>query len=146
MQGKKGAFLFNVTPLHWLIFEHKKFLSRARSLLIVSYKICYLYQDITPPKKENTVIKHVVMWKIDKDHIDQAVENLLSMNGKIEGMKNLQVGKNFNSNNTAFDLILINEFESKEALDFYQNHPEHLIVKKYLKSVTSQAAVVDFAF
>ena len=86
------------------------------------------------------------MWKIDKDHIDQAVKNLLSMNGKIEGMKNLQVGKNFNSNNTAFDLILINEFESKEALDFYQNHPEHLIVKKYLKSVTSQAAVVDFAF
>ena len=92
------------------------------------------------------MIKHVVMWKINTDQIDLAVEKLLSMDGKIEGMKNLSVGKNFNPNSTAFDLILINEFETKDELDLYQNHPDHLEVKKYLGGVTSEAAVVDFEF
>lgn len=92
------------------------------------------------------MIKHVVMWKISEENINMAVKKLRAMDGKIDVMKNLQVGKNFNTQSRAFDLILINEFDSREALDLYQNHPVHLKVKEYLGTVTTQAAVVDFEF
>ena len=35
-------------------------------------------------------------------------------------------------------------FESTEALEIYQNHPDHEVVKEFVKDVRSDRACVDF--
>ncbi len=93
------------------------------------------------------MIKHIVFWKINED-LDKAVvlpkmkEQLLSLQGKIEGLKSMEIGYNFN--NGDFDIALYSVFESKEALEVYANHPSHLVVKKFVHSVIINRASVDY--
>jgi hypothetical protein len=98
------------------------------------------------------MIKHIVMWKI-KDFAEGASkqENLLrvkamleDMRGKIPGMLALEVGLNFETSDTASDISLYTEFESREALDAYQIHPEHMKVKSFLPLIRLERRVVDY--
>jgi hypothetical protein len=106
---------------------------------------------ITKSKKEH-MIKHIVLWTF-KSSADsrQKQENLLiakekleAMGGKIPGLQKIEVGISFQSNNGAWDLALYSEFESKEALQEYQVHPEHLKCVGFLRNVRDQRAVVDY--
>ena len=98
------------------------------------------------------MIKHIVMWKL-KDFSEGAgrLENMQKMksmlealNGRIPGLLNLEVGFNINTSNTDFDLVLYSEFKDERALETYQNHPEHLIVKEFVGKVREKRAVVDY--
>ena len=78
------------------------------------------------------MIRHVVMWNVAgateperamaRTTVKTAFE---SLRNRIPGMTHLEVGADFSAADYACDLILVADFESREALDAYATHPEH---------------------
>ena len=95
------------------------------------------------------MIIHIVNWKL-KDTTEKlnnaklAKEKLEALKGRIENLEKIEVGINFNESEAAFDLVLYSEFKTKEDLDIYQNHPEHLKAAAFVKSVVEKRVVVDY--
>ena len=98
------------------------------------------------------MIKHIVMWKIkdlhegaDKDQImDRIKEELEGLKSFIPEIKTMEIGRNSNELPTSFDIALYSEFDSKEDLDVYKEHPEHVKVAQFVRQVTTDAVVVDY--
>lgn len=97
------------------------------------------------------MVKHIVFWKLKEEAngmnkeanaaaIKQKLEDL---NGKIEGCLKLEVGFDFLHSPESADLVLYSEFESKEALDFYANHPLHKAVMPFIAEARSERRVID---
>ena len=98
------------------------------------------------------MVKHIVFWRL-KEFAEgsKKQENALkvkamleNMRGKIPGMLKLEVGLDFDGSDTASDISLYTEFESRNALDAYQIHSEHMKVKEFLPLVRSERRVVDY--
>jgi tRNA(His) 5'-end guanylyltransferase len=98
------------------------------------------------------MIKHIVFWNL-KDYAAGAskAENALKikaqlegLNGKIKEIKFLEVGINNNDNPAAYDIALYSEFATKEDLDIYQRHPEHLKAGELVGKVRTDRRVVDY--
>lgn len=98
------------------------------------------------------MIKHIVMWKLKeetdgkskKDNAKKMQELLEGLRGKIDGVKSIELGINLNNTTAAYDVVLYSEFDSMEALDAYQVHPEHVKAAGFVKSITIDRAVVDY--
>jgi hypothetical protein len=98
------------------------------------------------------VIKHIVLWKL-KDSFEgmskketaarlkAALENL---RGKIKEIQLLEVGIDFNGADTASDISLYSEFKTRQDLETYQKHPEHLKVAELVKQITVERRVSDY--
>ena len=71
----------------------------------------------------------------------QMLENLM---GAVPSLKSIDVGMNFSEEERAMDLSIITAFESKEDLDAYAIHPEHLKVVDFIKTVVDYSKVVDY--
>ncbi|MDF2632840.1 MAG: Stress responsive alpha-beta barrel protein, partial [Caproiciproducens sp.] len=69
-------------------------------------------------------------------------QKLEALEGIVDGFLKLEVGINFNPD--GFDVCLYSEFSSKEALNAYQVHPEHVLVKEYVPIITCDRAVADY--
>ncbi len=94
------------------------------------------------------MIKHIVMFNF-KD--ENKKENLIKAKKMLEGLlesvptlKSIEVGINFSKESRAMDLSLYSEFDTIEALKLYANHPEHLEVVKFIKSVATESKVSDY--
>ena len=62
-------------------------------------------------------------------------------------MVNIEVGLNFNDTDAASDVVLVSEFETKEDLNTYQNHPEHKAVgATYVRPYVAERRVCDYEF
>ena len=93
------------------------------------------------------MIRHIVLFKIKDEfraEIPDMVEKFYGMKGKIEGLVNLEAGADFLHSDRSYDIALITEFESREALDADQTHPVHLPVKKRMHEVRSASVACDF--
>lgn len=95
------------------------------------------------------MIKHIVFWKIKEDLdfggvYEEMKIRVEDMNGQIPGLHKVELGKDFNKSDVAFDVVLYSELENKEALTKYQDHPMHQLVKEFIGAVTSDRAVVDY--
>jgi len=71
-------------------------------------------------------------------------EKLNALVSKIDELKSIEVGIDFNQSDRAFDLSLYSTFDSKEDLKAYAVHEEHLKVVSLIKEVTSESKVVDY--
>ena len=100
------------------------------------------------------MIKHIVLYKLKEiENEDQkaVVRNkiktaLLSLKDKFKEVKYIEVGLNHELNSDSFDICLITHFETLEDFNFYQDHPEHLKVKEFVKANASERAAVDYEF
>ena len=100
------------------------------------------------------MIKHIVMWKLidyyegkTKNEIAETIkENIEALKEVIPQIKEVEVGINFNSSDAAFDLCLYSVFDSREDLEIYQNHPQHLKIAEYIAKVRTQRVVCDYEF
>jgi hypothetical protein len=98
------------------------------------------------------MVKHIVMLKLkDTENRIEKLENALQLKKAIEALgykidevKYMEVGLNYNEKPTAFDLVLTSTFDNGEALDAYRQHPEHIKVLGFLDEVTEKTAVVDY--
>ena len=98
------------------------------------------------------MVRHIVFWNL-KDEADGCTkrengeimkEKLEALVGKVDGLRKAEVGFNFTEG--GYDLYLYSECDSKEALAFYQNHPEHGKVKEFVHKVIRDRAVCDSEF
>lgn len=99
------------------------------------------------------MIKHIVIWKLknktwpleeckDALAIKEALEHLV---GEIPGLLKVEVGFDYRQKETSGDIVLYSEFESKEALENYQNHPEHVKVgKTIVRPATYDRKMIDY--
>ncbi len=98
------------------------------------------------------MVRHIVMWKMapspDAEERAKAIkENLEALRGKIDAIKNIEVGINFNETDSAADVVLVSDFESAAKLNEYQNHPAHKAVgAAYVRPYVSERRVCDYEF
>ena len=96
------------------------------------------------------MIVHIVMFKFKDENKTQNIKivekELNELGRKIDVLKSIEVGINFNVSERAFDLSLYSTFETKEDLKTYATHEEHLKVLTLIKEVTQESKVVDYIF
>ena len=97
------------------------------------------------------MIKHIVMWKVRGDDPTTRGHNLTllraefeSLRGRIPGLLHLEVGIDESRIDYAFDVVLVTEFASREALAAYAEHPEHLRVRRALGDLRTARHQVDY--
>ena len=94
------------------------------------------------------MIVHIVMFKFKEANRDSNLkkveEKLNSLVSKIDELKSIEIGINFNHSQRAFDLSLYSTFDSKEDLNTYALDEEHQKVVSFIKEVTSESKVVDY--
>lgn len=98
------------------------------------------------------MLKHIVMWKF-KDQAEGKTreencrfikERLEALPSSISVIRSLEVGINAYPGPMSADMVLITEFESKDDLDLYAVHPEHVKVSDYVAKVRDSRSVVDY--
>jgi len=97
------------------------------------------------------MINHIVLFKLkdypkeDKAKVIEELKTLLeALKEKIDEVKYLEVGVNFELETKSYDIALISHFESPDDLDAYRVHPEHLKVVERIKETTLERAAVDY--
>ena len=95
------------------------------------------------------MIRHIVLfWLKERDPalLNETVEKLVSMRGKIEGMTSLEAGADFAHTPRSCDICLCESFESREALEKYRTHPVHLPVQAHMHQVMERSQSADFEY
>lgn len=97
------------------------------------------------------MIKHIVMWNVRGDDAEAHARNVAllksefeSLRGRVPGLLHLEVGVDESRIDYACDVVLYTEFESREALAAYAQHPEHLRVRRTLGDLRSARHQVDY--
>ncbi|MDF2633690.1 MAG: Stress responsive alpha-beta barrel protein [Pelosinus sp.] len=80
------------------------------------------------------------------ENIAKTRDVLLSMQGKIEPLRDLQVEVNIRPGESSYDIILITRFASLQDLEAYLVHPVHVEVSKYIVDVLDTGAVVCYEY
>jgi heme-degrading monooxygenase HmoA len=97
------------------------------------------------------MLKHIVMWNVRGDdattrarHVAQVKAAFESLRGRVPGLLHLEVGVDESRIDYACDVVLYTEFDSREALAAYAEHPEHLRVKRALGDLRIARHQVDY--
>lgn len=93
------------------------------------------------------MVRHIVFWRVkgDKKAVGEKIRaELLALRGLIPELREIEVGLNFNSDSSAYDVALYSTFDSRAELETYQNHPEHKRVAMFIQSVREERVVVDY--
>lgn len=97
------------------------------------------------------MVKHIVMWSFQDSLNEEAKkeaalkikEDLNRLVGIVPGLVSLQVVTDVMASST-HNIGLFCDLESKEALDGYQVHPEHVKAAGFIKSVTCNRICMDY--
>jgi hypothetical protein len=95
------------------------------------------------------MIKHIVFFKLEDnsdEHKNKIKSMLLGLKSKIEVLRYIEVGLNFDESDRAYDMALITDFDTKEDLKTYQIHNDHQEVVSYLVSKQTVSKVVDYEY
>jgi hypothetical protein len=98
------------------------------------------------------MVKHIVMWKLkDLRDISTKIATALEIKKSLERLtsaiieiKSMEVGMNFSTSDRAFDIALHTEFDSKNDLEHYLRHPEHVKVKAFIDGIVEDRVIVDY--
>ena len=91
------------------------------------------------------MVKHIVMYKfkegVDKNEAIKIIASVLEpLVGKIPGLLHLEVRLAFRG----MDYALYSEFESRQALEAYAEHPLHLEAKKHFFHFLDTRTAADY--
>ena len=98
------------------------------------------------------MIKHIVLWKL-KEQAEGAgrAANAVQLKAKLDACADLVPGiLKFETAlaqpglEATYDVILYSEFANKEALDAYQEHPEHQAIKPFIGAVREARQCMDY--
>ncbi|WP_299579902.1 Dabb family protein [uncultured Sunxiuqinia sp.] len=99
------------------------------------------------------MINHVVLFKLkeypktEKEAVLLKIKTALeALKDKIEQVRHIEVGSNYELEAKSYDLCLISHFDSVADLDVYRVHPEHLKVVSLIQETTVERAAVDYEF
>ncbi len=95
------------------------------------------------------MIDHLVFIAVKEDASPEDVEDLISsirgLKGSVPGVVDLTVGENFSGRSGGYTHGLFVRFESREDLQRYMEHPDHLAVVEKLDRLTNRI-VADYEF
>ncbi|MFF2481534.1 Dabb family protein [Paenibacillus sp. NPDC058071] len=93
------------------------------------------------------MITHIVFFKLkdgSPENVEKTAQVLRNMEGKIDVLKYIEVGIDVLHSERSYHIALITKFDSLDALNVYQVHPEHQKVIEYMTQVREASASVDF--
>ena len=100
--------------------------------------------------EDRVMIRHICMFTVKEENKENNIVEFLK---RAESLKALEMIKGFNvvrnvENTPAsnYDVALIFDFDSVEALDEYQKAPIHLEFAKFVGSVKVDRACIDYEF
>ena len=94
------------------------------------------------------MLQHYVLLKYrngtPEQHVTVFCERMRVLPGTIDEIQRLEIGRDEVRDPRSWDLVLIMEFTSIEALRTYQRHPQHLAVMAFNDPFVTHVASVDF--
>ena len=94
------------------------------------------------------MLTHIVIWKYRSEVAAETraehVRLLQSLASLIKEVESLAVGSDVLKLPRSFHTGLVAVFRDRAALDAYSDHPEHLKVVAFGKTISEQVASVDF--
>ncbi len=94
------------------------------------------------------MIKHIVCFKLkdnSEENVKKTADILKSMEGKVDLIREIEVGTDFLHSDRSYDIILQVVLDDKKALDDYQNDEYHCsVVKKHMHAVREASIAVDY--
>ena len=94
------------------------------------------------------MITHIVLFKLTDptpENLAATRNKLLSMAGKVDLLRHLDVGIDVIRSERSYDIALTTRFDSLSDLQAYQVHPYHAgEVIPHMKSVCSSIVAVDY--
>lgn len=98
------------------------------------------------------MIKHIVIWKLKDTAEGQdkwtnartLKQKLEALKGQIPGLIRLEVGIDFSRTESSGDVVLYSEFKSRQALNTYQDYPEHEVIKAFVTGISEERRTVDY--
>jgi hypothetical protein len=95
------------------------------------------------------MIDHLVFLVAREDASPEDIEDLISsirgLNDTVPGVVDLTVGENFSERSGGYTHGIFVRFESREDLQGYMKHPDHLAVVEKLDALTTRI-VVDYEY
>ncbi len=100
------------------------------------------------------MLKHIVIWKFadnaegktKAENLAYVKERLYALIPIIPQIKNMEIGIDVSGTEMSGDMALVIEFESRDDLKIYAEHPEHKKVSAYVSKVRTARTVVDYIF
>ncbi|PUE35815.1 Dabb family protein [Limnohabitans sp. Jir72] len=98
------------------------------------------------------MIRHIVMWNL-QDHaegtdkatnLDKAKALLLSCAQVVPGIQTFEVATAVPGMDCTNDLVLHMLVDDAQVLAAYQNHPQHLAIKPFMKAVVKERRCMDY--
>ena len=98
------------------------------------------------------MIRHIVIWNL-KDHaegadkaanLQKAQTLLLSCTQVVPGIRAFEVATATPGMDCTNDLVLHMLLDDAQVLAAYQNHPQHLAIKPFMKAVVNERHCMDF--
>ena len=93
------------------------------------------------------MVKHIVLYTLkegtDKEAAVQLIASVLEpLAGKIPGLNHMEIRRAYQG----MDYALYSEFESREALKAYREHPLHLEAKSHFAHLLETRVAADYDF
>ncbi|MGP0564609.1 Dabb family protein [Nitrospina sp. P1_D6] len=93
------------------------------------------------------MVKHIVMFKLKEktpENVDALVEALNGMQGQIDTLRFIEVGRDFKESERSFDVVLTTHFDDRKGLESYARHPVHQPVIQLARELCHPTVVVDY--
>ena len=94
------------------------------------------------------MLRHFVFLKYREGtsagHVATFCERMLALHATIPGIERLEIGRDELHDARSWDLVLIMEFASVDALRAYQRHPQHVDVMAFNTPFVADVGTVDF--
>ena len=106
----------------------------------------------TTNQKQVLGLRHIVMWTLKEEaeghsrheNMLKARDLLLQFASLTPDIELFEVGIRTDGLDCTSDLILNSVFKDEASLKAYQNHPDHVAVKPFMKAVVQQRSCMDF--
>ena len=119
--------------------------------MIFTYQTFTSHYSISKKSKldktlENRIIvRHIVAWTLhdvkDSDYFKAQLESCRDI---VPGILQLEIGMSVTGLTSNCHVVLNSTFTDKAALDAYQIHPQHLIVKENVAKLVAVRQVMDY--
>lgn len=163
LEDRKTPYNLGDNEIH-LAFEAKDF-EAAHALHEKMGCICYenpsmgiyfisdpdgYWIEIVPARTK--LLKHIVFWKFCNEAegmtraeiMKEVRARLFALVPIIPEIKTIEIGENICVDGAAYDMALYMTFESEKALATYKNHPSHVAVSQFVKTVRTDRVAVDY--
>jgi hypothetical protein len=94
------------------------------------------------------MVTHIVFFKLktpSESTVTEAKNMLLTMDGRIDLLRHLEVGADVIRSERSYDLALVTRFDSLDDLQAYQVHPYHAdVVLPFMRECSASVVAVDY--